>query len=281
MEVIGQKLMIGGKERVIALDLNALISYAKITGQEIQTGLAVLENRTIGLMEKFEKIRLLLYAALVSFEKWNPDNLAEDLLTVGNWIQPSNMFEVMDAIMKNAGGSARSEEFPGQLAPFVPSPPAVVEAVLSLAELRDNDVFVDLGAGDGRFLIAAAEVNPTVKAIGYEASLERYSGIKALVRERKLGNRIAVRNSDIMTTAGDDIAEATVIYMYLLQGTTNQVIQAFKERIQPGTRIITHDFTIDSMKPEKTLTVTTENGNPHLIQSYLYTGEAKEAEAAA
>lgn len=280
MEVIGQKLMIGGKERVIALDLNALISYAKITGQEIQTGLAVLENRTIGLMEKFEKIRLLLYAALVSFEKWNPDNLADDLRTIGNWIQPSNMFEVMEALMNNAG-SARSEEFPGQLAPFVPSPPAVVEAVLSLAELRDNDVFVDLGAGDGRFLIAAAEVNPTVKAIGYEASLERYSGIKALVRERKLGNRIAVRNSDIMTTAGDDIAEATVIYMYLLQGTTNQVVQAFKERIQPGTRIITHDFTIDTMNPEKTLTVTTENGNTHLIQSYLYTGEQKEAEAAA
>ena len=279
MEIIGKKVQLGGHERIIALDLNALITYARITGQEVSQGLAVLDKKGVGLLEKFEAIRSLLYSALVSFQRWNPDNLAEDLAIVGNWLQPSNMFEIMGLLMEHANSAKEQGEFDGQLAPYVPSPPAVVEAVIALADLRDNDVFLDLGAGDGRFLIAAAEANPSVKAIGYEAHLERFRGIKALVRERKLGNRIAVKNAEIMASAGDDIAEATVIYMYLLQGTTNQVFQAFRDRIEPGTRIITHDFTIEGLTPEKTITVTTENGNPHVLTSYLVTAAASEGVA--
>ena len=284
MEVIGQKITIGGKERVIALDLNALIVYARITGSEVAAGLKVLESAGINLEEKFTAIRHLLYAALTSHEKWKPENLADDLFMVGNWLQPSNMMRVMEAIMDQANeANGSAAEFEGQLAPFVPSSPAVVEAAIRLAGLKEHDVFLDLGAGDGRLLIAAAEANETVKAIGYEAHLERYRGIKALVKERKLGNRIVVHNEEILSpssTAGDAIGEATVIYMYLLQGTTNHLFRTFADRFKPGTKVITQDFTIDSLRPVQTVSVTVAEGATHVLSSYIIEEpESKEPEA--
>lgn len=274
MELIGTKLWLGGKERVIALDLNALICYARITGTEVYQGLAILENKKIGLLEKFEAIRLLLYSALVSCQRWNPENLSEDLDTVGNWLQPSNMMKVMDALMEQGTqASGAGSEFDGQLAPFVPSFTAVVEAVVRLADLKDHDVFLDLGAGDGRLLVAAAESNPTVKAIGFEAHLERYRGIKGLIRERKLGSRVFVRNEDVMVAAGEEIAEATVVYLYLLQGTTNKVFQTFRDRFKPGTKIITQDFTIEALLPASVTSVTTDQGATHVLTSYVIEAE--------
>lgn len=271
MELLGKKVFIGGKERVIALDLNALITYARITGDEITKGLSRIEDRKLPLVEKFETLRLLLYSALVSFQRWAPENLNDDLATVGNWLQPANFMKMMDAIMQQANEANESNEFDGQLAPFVPSPAAVVEAAIELADIRENDVFLDLGAGDGRLLVAAAEKHPTVKAIGYEAHLERYRGIKALIKERKLGAQIAVHNAEIMQAAGDDIAEATIVFLYLLQGTTNRLFEHFRSRFKPGTKVITHDFTLDSLKPEKTVSVTTESGTPHVLASYIVT----------
>lgn len=275
MELIGKKLFIGGRERIMALDLNALIAYARITGSEVSQGLRILESSAnakgggANLEEKFKAIHHLLYASLTSSEKWKAENLEEDLHTVGNWLQPHNMMTIMGAIMEQANQANGAAEFENQLAPFVPSSKAVVEAVIRLAELRDHDVFLDLGAGDGRLLIAAAEANPTVKAIGYEAHLERARGIKALIRERKLGSRVALRNEDILTAAGDDIADSTVIYMYLLQGTTNQVFQLFRNRFQPGTKVITQDFTIEGLEPASSTQVTTEEGATHVLTSYV------------
>ena len=278
MELVGKKVLLGGKERIIALDLNALITYAKLTGDEITKGLSRLENRQLPLVEKFETLRLLLYSALVSFQRWTPENLNEDLATVGNWLQPANFMKMMTAIMEQANEANESNEFDGQLAPFVPSPAVVVEAAMALADIRENDVFLDLGAGDGRLLIAAAEKHPTVKAIGYEAHLERYRGIKALIRERKIGAQVSVHNSEIMENAGDDVAEATVVFLYLLQGTTNRLFQHFRSRFKAGTRIITHDFTIEELKPEKTVSVTTEGGTPHVLTSYLVPEEKKQSD---
>ena len=133
--------------------------------------------------------------------------------------------------------------------PFVPTRIEVVEAMLQLADVKPEDVVYDLGCGDGRIPIAAAE---KFGARGVGIDIE-----PALIAEA-LGNASIAKVSErTRFLVGDlfkaDIAEATVVTLYLLPGVNEKLKPKLMRELKPGTRIVSHDFGMGDWVPEKTL----------------------------
>jgi hypothetical protein len=126
------------------------------------------------------RLRRIVWGLAVSYR---PDLEADPVggvAEVGRWFALSDMTVLCKAIMDCwLANKPLAPEFSGQLAPFVPTPEPVVEAMLDLAELQPGQVVVDLGAGDGRLMMRAVDRAADVRAYGYELHEERYRELAA------------------------------------------------------------------------------------------------------
>ena len=95
---------------------------------------------------------------------------------------------------------------------YVPTPHEVVDKMLDLAQVKKGDVLYDLGCGDGRIVVAAAE-RFGVKAVGFDVDPKRVAEARENVREHNVGHLVTIKQQDIFKA---DISEATVVTMYLL-----------------------------------------------------------------
>ncbi|MEO5821090.1 MAG: methyltransferase domain-containing protein [Vicinamibacteraceae bacterium] len=120
---------------------------------------------------------------------------------------------------------------------FVPTPPEVVEAMLRLAGVTAADVVYDLGSGDGRIPIAAAQ---TFGATGVGVELDPNLIAEATERAARTGvsDKVTFRAEDLFET---DLRPATVITLYLLRE-MNLKLMPRLQQLKPGTRIVAHSF---------------------------------------
>lgn len=131
---------------------------------------------------------------------------------------------------------------------YVPTPPEVVDAMLVLANVSARDVVYDLGSGDGRIPIAAAE-KYGARAVGIDINPERIREANDNLARTKLGDKVRFLNQDLFET---DISEATVVTLYLLQSLNLKLMPKLKA-LKPGTRIVSHSFSMgNDWIPEKT-----------------------------
>ena len=131
---------------------------------------------------------------------------------------------------------------------YVPTPPNVVEAMLKLANVTEKDVVYDLGSGDGRIPIAAAE-KYGARAIGIDINPERIKEANANLAKSKAGDKVRFMNADLFET---DLSPASVITLYLLPSLNQKLIPKLKQ-LKPGTRIVSHSFDMGTeWPPEKT-----------------------------
>lgn len=152
---------------------------------------------------------------------------------------------------------------PNRLAPYVPSPPPVVERMLALADVSAQDTVYDLGSGDGRIVIKAAQ-QFGAKAVGVEIDEKLVNQSRAQIKELKLDNKAQILHEHLMDV---DLSPASVVTLYLLW-TSNKTIRPNLEKgLQPGSRVVSHDFLIEGWKPIKTEKLTGQ-GRTHTI--YLY-----------
>ncbi|HVO36775.1 MAG TPA: methyltransferase domain-containing protein, partial [Candidatus Acidoferrum sp.] len=105
------------------------------------------------------------------------------------------------------------------IAPFVPSPPQVIQRMLQLAELRPGEVFFDLGSGDGRAVIMAAK-EFSARAVGVELREDLAKRALGSVYEQNLQDRITIVNGDMF---GVDLSSADVIFLYLTTSANEKV----------------------------------------------------------
>src|SRR3954469_23928714 len=94
---------------------------------------------------------------------------------------------------------------------FVPTPTAVVEAMLKLARVTPSDVVYDLGSGDGRVPIAAAK-SYGAHGVGIDIDPERTREATANARAAGVADKVMFRTDDVLTT---DISPATVVMLYM------------------------------------------------------------------
>ena len=131
------------------------------------------------------------------------------------------------------------------LAPFVGTPPNVVEVMLELVQLKPGETLYDLGCGDGRIIIMAAQ-QFKAHAVGVELDEGRFKRCSAKVRELGLENQVMVVHGDLMKV---DLTPADVVTLYLLTSSNEKVKPNLVHYLKQGARVVSHDFEIPGWKP--------------------------------
>ena len=135
--------------------------------------------------------------------------------------------------------------------PYVPTPNAVVEAMLELAGVTKDDVVYDLGCGDGRIIVAAA-TRHGAHGVGIDLNPKRVKEAKANALEAGVADRVRFLQADLFKA---DISEATVVTLYLLTSVNNRLKPKLLAELKPGTRVVSHRFDMGDWTPEKKIKV--------------------------
>jgi cyclopropane fatty-acyl-phospholipid synthase-like methyltransferase len=131
--------------------------------------------------------------------------------------------------------------------PFVPTPPAVVDRMLEMAQVKSGDVIYDLGSGDGRIIIRAAK-RYGVKGVGIEIDAELVQKAKNNAFKEKVDHLVEFRVQDALTV---DVSPATVVTLYMLPVFNAKLRPIFDKQLKPGARVVSHDFEIQGWVPDK------------------------------
>src|SRR5262245_29534811 len=138
---------------------------------------------------------------------------------------------------------------PGKDVQWVPTPPALVEKMLDLAQVTPNDRLVDLGSGDGVLVMAAARRGARARGIEYDRRLVEYS--KQRARTEGLEKLTSFVRGDIFET---DFSDATVVTTFLLPSMNLRLRPTFMA-MKPGTRIVANTFAIADWAPDETAAI--------------------------
>jgi len=138
---------------------------------------------------------------------------------------------------------------PGKDVIWVPTPDALVARMLEMAKATPQDFLVDLGSGDGRTVIAAAKRG--IKAMGIEYNADMVALSQRNAQAEGVADKVKLVQGDIFTT---DFSEATVVTMYLLSS-LNLKLRPTLLAMKPGTRLVSHAFTMGDWTPDETATV--------------------------
>jgi precorrin-6B methylase 2 len=134
---------------------------------------------------------------------------------------------------------------------YVPTPPDVVAAMLKVANIKKGDVLYDLGSGDGRIPITAAQ-KFGVRAVGIDINPERIKEANENAQKAGVTDRVKFLNEDLFEA---DISEATVVTLYLLDCLNEKLRPKLLRELRPGTRIVSHSFRMGEWQPEQTIDV--------------------------
>ena len=134
--------------------------------------------------------------------------------------------------------------------PYVPTPDETVQKMLELAKVTKKDVVYDLGSGDGRIVIAAAQKG--ARATGVDIDPQRIEESKKNAKAAGLTDRVKFLNQNLFDT---DLREATVVTLYLLPSVNLKLKPKLLRELPAGARIVSHSFDMGDWKPEKTAEV--------------------------
>jgi len=152
-----------------------------------------------------------------------------------------------------------------KLAPYYPTPEVIVEKMLQLAGLKPGEKMFDLGSGDGRIVIMAAQ-KFGADATGVEFEMDLWKQSMDRIKALGLEKRARIIHGDIMK---QDYSSADVITVYLLPSSNDKVRPLLEKQLKKGARIVSHDFEFSGWTPEKTEYIEDDGeGRSHTL--YLY-----------
>jgi len=152
---------------------------------------------------------------------------------------------------------------------YVPTPNDVVDRMLDLANVQKDDLLYDLGCGDGRIVVTAAK-RFGCKAVGYDIDPKRVKESLENVAKNDVGHLVTIEQKDIFTL---DLSNADVITLYLLPSLNVKLIPQLK-KLKAGSRIVSHDFRMRGVKPDKVVNLTSSEDNAQ-HQIFLWTAPIK------
>lgn len=133
------------------------------------------------------------------------------------------------------------------ISPFVASPPEVVRQMLTLAELKNGETLYDLGSGDGRVAIMAAQ-NFGANAVGIELREDLAKRALENISELHLEDKIKIVHSSMFDV---DLSPANVITLYLTTSANTKIKPKLEAELKHGTRVVSHDYEIIGWTPFK------------------------------
>jgi len=151
-------------------------------------------------------------------------------------------FALLIALAPGAGAQdPLSEEVP-----YIKTPQKVVDKMLDIAQVGADDFLIDLGSGDGRIVITAAQ-RRGARGFGVELDDRLVEASNAEARRAGIADRAQFFARDLFET---DISQASVLTMYLLPQVNLQLRPRLFEKLKPGTRVVSHDWDMGEWRPD-------------------------------
>ena len=166
----------------------------------------------------------------------------------------------------------------GLVAPFVTTPTAIVDEMLTLANAGADDFVIDLGSGDGRLVLAAVTRFGVRGGMGVDLDphLVRFANEKA--QEAGVSDRAKFHVRDLFDT---DVRSATVVTVYLLPGIMGKLQDKLLAELTPGTRVVVHDYPFPSWRMDRVRSFDVPEKSDYTgrrsTSVYLYTVPARAA----
>jgi SAM-dependent methyltransferase len=132
---------------------------------------------------------------------------------------------------------------------FVPTLYGVADDMLKLAKVTAEDVVYDLGSGDGRMLIIAAQ-KYGARGVGIEIDPKLVALSRQIAREGEVADKVTIVEGDLFEA---DISPATVVTIYLSPTVNRRLEPKLRRELRPGTRIVSHQFGIGDWPPDRTV----------------------------
>lgn len=130
---------------------------------------------------------------------------------------------------------------------YVPTPQEVVDAMLQLARVTPNDVVYDLGSGDGRIPITAAQ-KYGARGVGIDIDPVRIQEARENAKLANVTDKVTFLNQDLFES---NISDATVVTLYLLPSLNEKLMPKLKKELKPGTRVVSHAFSMGTWEPDE------------------------------
>ncbi len=157
---------------------------------------------------------------------------------------------------------AQPNKYANKLAPYVPSPQPIVDRMLELASVKPGEMVYDLGCGDGRVLITAAQ-RFNARAVGIEISDKLVQQATEKVAHLGLQDQVKVVKGDLRET---DLSGADVVVVYLMTLSNEEIRPRLERMLKPGSRVVSYSYAVPGWKP--TRVDKTDERHGHTI--YLY-----------
>jgi uncharacterized protein (TIGR03000 family) len=146
---------------------------------------------------------------------------------------------------------------------YVPTPQKVVDAMLDLAGVGEKDVVYDLGCGDGRIVITAVSKSKAKRGVGVDLDPERIKDSKANASAEKVEGKVEFRQEDVLKLK--DLGDASVVMLYMGDDLNERLKPILKKTLKPGSRVVSHRFTMGDWEPLKTIKVKDNDGIEYLL----------------
>jgi len=164
---------------------------------------------------------------------------------------------------------APAQQSSPSLAPFVRTPQDVVDRMLALAQVTKADTVYDLGCGDGRIVITAAK-KYGARGVGVDIDPQRIAEANANAKAAGVESLVQFKLEDARTV---DLHPATVVTLYLLSASNLKLRPKLSTELKPGSRIVSHQFTMGDWEPTKKDAFVDENGMTRTL--YLWDVDGK------
>ena len=152
-----------------------------------------------------------------------------------------------------------------KLAPYYPTPEIIVEKMLQLGGLKAGEKVFDLGSGDGRIVIMAAQKFHAA-AVGVELDKDLFRQSTDRIRKLGLEKNARIINGDLLK---QNYASADLITVYLLPVSNDKVTPLLEKQLKKGARVVAHDFELRNWTPERVENIADDGeGRSHTL--YLY-----------
>ena len=131
------------------------------------------------------------------------------------------------------------------LAPYVPTPQIVVERMLDAAHIKPGDVVYDLGSGDGRIVITAAQ-KYGARGVGVEIQPDLCRTAQDKIKSLGLEDRVSMIEGSALHV---DLSPANVVTMFFLTSSNEKLKPLLEKYLKPGSRVVSNQFAITGWKP--------------------------------
>lgn len=137
---------------------------------------------------------------------------------------------------------------------YVPTPQAVVDAMLKMGNVGESDVVYDLGCGDGRIPVTAVSKFKAKRGVGIDLDPQRIKESKDNAKSADVEDKVEFRQADVLKL--NDLSDASVVTLYMGEDLNRQLKPILEKTLKPGSRIVSHRFLLGDWKPERTETIT-------------------------